>query len=275
MTPPALPLLIESQQLEARLDDSNLLIVDVRGVGDYAEGHIPGAVLLDYAQLIRAAPPAMGLIAGEAQLGMALSAIGLTPESHVIAYDEEGGGRAGRLLFTLDVLGHPCFSLLNGGVGAWRAEGRPLDQQAVIPKTSDYSASFDNPDALATKDYILSRLGQSDFVPLDTRSPGEYAGIDIRAARGGHIPGAINMNWTEAMDPTRQLRFKPDAALRQMLESRGVTPDKEVVVYCQTHHRSAHTYMVLKHLGYQRLRGYPGAWSEWGNSPELPIEVIV
>jgi thiosulfate/3-mercaptopyruvate sulfurtransferase len=115
-------------------------------------------------------------------------------------------------------------------------------------------------------------LGQADFVPLDTRSPGEYAGIDIRAARGGHIPGAVNMNWTEAMDPGRQLRFKPDHTLRRMLESKGVTPDKEVVVYCQTHHRSAHTYIVLKHLGYPRLRGYPGAWSEWGNSAELPIE---
>ncbi len=122
------------------------------------------------------------------------------------------------------------------------------------------------------KDYILSRLGQPDLTLLDTRSPAEYEGRDVRAARGGHIPGAVNLNWIEAMDQTRQLRFKADPVLRRMLAAIGVTPDKEVIVYCQTHHRSAHTYIVLRHLGYQRLRAYPGAWSEWGNTPGLPVE---
>ena len=76
------------------------------------------------------------------------------------------------------------------------------------------------------------------------------------------------------MDPQRQLRLQPDPVLRQLLDARGVTPDKEVIVYCQTHHRSAHTYWVLRHLGYGRVRGYPGAWSEWGNDPDMPIEVL-
>jgi thiosulfate/3-mercaptopyruvate sulfurtransferase len=125
---------------------------------------------------------------------------------------------------------------------------------------------------VADKSYILSRLGQADLALLDTRSPGEYRGLDVRAARGGHIPGAVNMNWTTAMDQARQLRFKADGELRALLEGLGVTPDKEVIVYCQTHHRSAHTYMVLKHLGYPRIRGYPGAWSEWGNDAALPVE---
>jgi thiosulfate/3-mercaptopyruvate sulfurtransferase len=94
----------------------------------------------------------------------------------------------------------------------------------------------------------------------------------VRAARGGHIPGAVNLNWTLAMDEQRQLRCKADATLRALLETIGVTPDKEVILYCQTHHRSAHTYLVLKHLGYPRVRGYAGAWSEWGNDPTLPVE---
>ena len=96
--------------------------------------------------------------------------------------------------------------------------------------------------------------------------------MDQRAARGGHIPGAVNLNWMDTMDPQRQLRLQPAPVLRQLLDLRGVTTDKEVIVYCQTHHRSAHTYWVLRYLGYPRVRGYPGAWSEWGNDPSVPVE---
>ena len=94
----------------------------------------------------------------------------------------------------------------------------------------------------------------------------------MRAGRGGHIPGAVNLDWVNAIDQTRALRFQPESVLRDLLESRGITPDREVMVYCQTHHRSSHTYMVLRSLGYPRIRGYPGAWSEWGNDPATPVE---
>ncbi|HYQ90979.1 MAG TPA: rhodanese-like domain-containing protein, partial [Candidatus Competibacteraceae bacterium] len=146
-----------------------------------------------------------------------------------------------------------------------------LKSGTVKPTASQYQAALANPNAVADKDYILSRLGQSEVALLDTRSPAEYQGTEVRAARGGHIPGAVNLNWTEAMDMSRQRRFKPVAELRRQLEALGVTPDKEVILYCQTHHRSAHTYMVLKYLDYPRVRGYAGAWSEWGNDPTLPI----
>lgn len=272
MSDSRLPLLVEPDQLEEHLGEDRLLVVDLSNPDAYARGHVPGAVNLAYASLIRAAPPAMGLLADEAQLSRALSAIGLTPEHHVVAYDNEGGGRAARLLWTLDVLGHRHFSLLNGGLHAWAGGGHPLDGQPARPTPSAYTACIQNPAAMADKDYIRSRLGQPELALLDARTPAEYQGRDVRAARGGHIPGAVNMSWTDAMDQGRALRLKPDAALKRMLEDLGVTPDKEVVVYCQTHHRSAHTYMVLKHLGYPKVRGYPGAWSEWGNDAELPVE---
>ncbi len=269
---PALPLLLEPGQLEKHLHVPGLLLVDMRSSDSYARGHIPGAVQLDYASLIRIAPPAMGLLPDAARLSAVLSAIGLTPATHVVAYDEEGGGHAGRLLWTLDVLGQRQFSLLNGGSIAWAAEGYPLERRIAAPRPSRYQAAFANPAALADKEYILTRLGQADLILLDTRSPAEYRGIDVRAARRGHIPGAVNLNWTETMDSERQLRFQADTLLHSLLAAVGVTPAKEVIVYCQTHHRSAHTYMVLKHLGYPRVRGYPGAWSEWGNDPSLPVE---
>jgi thiosulfate/3-mercaptopyruvate sulfurtransferase len=115
-------------------------------------------------------------------------------------------------------------------------------------------------------------LDDPEVVVLDVRTPAEFAGDDVRAARGGHIPGAVNMDWTLAIDRGRNLRLKPEGDLRRMLEELGVTPDKEVIVHCQTHHRSAHTYMVLKSLGYPRIRGYDGSWSEWGNDQNTPIE---
>ena len=271
---PPLPLLIEPEQLQPYLSDPAVLIVDLGDPASYAAGHIPGAVHLDYSDLVRVEPPAMGLLPGEAQLGEVLSRIGLTPARHVIAYDEEGNGRAGRLLWTLAALGHERVSLLNGGIHAWDAAAGPLETQFRHPPPSAYQAHFaDPPTAVADRAYILGRLGQRDLALLDTRTPAEFAGLDQRAARGGHIPGAVNLNWTDAMDPQRQLRLQPDPVLRKLLERRGVTPDKEVIVYCQTHHRSAHTYWVLRYLGYPRVRGYPGAWSEWGNDPGLPVEV--
>ena len=268
---PELPLLLEPEQLERHLAEPELLIVDMRSPEHYVRGHIPGAVQLNYASLIQAVPPAMGLMAGLDRLSAVFSAIGLTPDRPVVAYDDEGGGRASRLLWTLDVLGQRQVSLLDGGLLAWTAERRPLKPGAVKPTPGHYQAVLANPAAIADKDYILSRLGQNEVALLDTRSPAEYQGTEVRAARGGHIPGAVNLNWTEAMDMSRQRRFKPAAELRCRLEALGVTPDKEVILYCQTHHRSAHTYMVLKYLDYPRVRGYAGAWSEWGNDPTLPV----
>ena len=92
------------------------------------------------------------------------------------------------------------------------------------------------------------------------------------AERGGHIPGAVNMEWTEAMDKQHDLRLKSARDLLHMLESQGISKDKTVIVYCQTHHRSAHTYIMLKSLGYENVKGYPGSWSDWGNEPNTPIE---
>lgn len=272
MSEASFSLLLEPDALEPHLNDPGLLVVDLRAPQAYAAGHVPGAVNLNYAEIVRAAPPAMGLLPDEKQLGAVLSRIGLTPETHLVAYDDEGNGRAARLLWTLDALGHTRFSLLNGGLVAWAREGHALEREIRQPTASRYNAAFANPDAVADKDYVLSRLGQPDLALLDARTPAEYQGTDVRAARGGHIPGAVNMNWTDAIDTAGNLRFKPAEALRPMLEGLGVTPDKEVIVYCQTHHRSAHTYVVLKHLGYERIRGYAGAWSEWGNDPDLPLE---
>ena len=266
-----LPLIVEPEELEHQLGLESILIVDLSKPEVYIQSHIPGAVHLDYAQIVAVHRPVMGLLPEDSQLNEVFSSIGLTPEHHVVAYDDEGGGRASRLLWTLEAIGHPRFSLLNGGLHAWAMERRSLKSGTETRARSQYWVQR-NDAAVADKMYILKHLGDPAVVLLDTRSVDEYRGTKRFAERGGHIPGAVNLDWLQTMDTNRGLRFKPAEELRAMLASLGVTPDKEVVCYCQSHHRSAHSCMMLKSLGFTRVRGYPGSWSDWGNSPETPVE---
>jgi len=266
-----LPLVLEPDALERVLGDDALLIVDLCNAQTSASAQVPGAIRIEYASIVASRPPVAGLLPDADTLGRLMSSIGLTPDRHVVAYDDEGGGKSGRLVWTLHMLGHDGVSMLNGGIHAWANEGHAIAQAAVVPSESEYSARIIG-DAAADKAYILAHLDDAGVVLVDTRTPEEYHGINVRAERGGHIPGAINFNWVEAIDQGRNLRIKQADALRSQLESAGITPDREVIAYCQTHHRSSHTYVALKSLGYARVKGYAGAWSEWGNLPDTPVE---
>jgi thiosulfate/3-mercaptopyruvate sulfurtransferase len=266
-----LPLIIEPEILESSLAYDNLLIVDLSKADTYRKMHIPGAVHLEYPRILGAEKPGMGLLPDDATLARVLSSIGIDEHTHVVACDDEGGGRASRLLWTLEVAGHSRYSLLNGGLHAWANEGHPLDDAAVTPGAKTFSVRHNNA-ACADTAYIIEHLGNPDCCLLDVRSPDEFNGVKRFADRAGHIPGAVNMEWTSAMDPGRNLRLKQAHELTDQLAAIGVTPDREVIVYCQTHHRSAHTYIMLKSLGFERVKGYPGSWSVWGNSMELPVE---
>jgi thiosulfate/3-mercaptopyruvate sulfurtransferase len=125
---------------------------------------------------------------------------------------------------------------------------------------------------IAERDYIQQHLGDSGTGLLDARSTAEYTGTKAFAARGGHIPGAIHYDWLQLMDNTRHGRLHAAATLRQALAEKNLGSDKEIICYCQTHHRSALSFIALKSVGYKKLRGYPGSWSDWGNDAETPIE---
>jgi thiosulfate/3-mercaptopyruvate sulfurtransferase len=271
MTTSRFPLVIEPDQLQPELDTPNLLIVDLCKPDTYAKLHIPGAVHLGYAQLVAMRKPVMGLLPDEASLSQLFSHLGLTPDTHVIAYDEEGGGAAARLLWTLDAIGHHKASLLNGGLHAWLNEGHPVDNTPVQPEPSKYKAHIDET-PIADQAFILRHLNDHGVALLDSRSPEEYRGERKFAEHAGRIPGAVNLDWFNVMDKERNMRLKPEAELRALMEERGLTNDKTIVTYCQGHHRSALTYFVLKVLGYPNIKGYPGSWSDWGNAEDLPIE---
>lgn len=266
-----LPLIIESDLLEKHLSDAGVRIVDLCRYDIFARQHIPGAVHLDYAKLIRNVPPVMGLLPDENELSAVLSLLGISPDTHVIAYDEEGGGKASRFLWTLEAIGHRHYSLLNGGLNAWASERHRLNNTVLAVANTNYPVKYSS-DAIADQAYIRAHLNQSSTCVLDSRTPGEYSGALRRAERAGHVPGAVNLDWVLTMDQSRNLRFRTEKELRTLLQQRGITPDKEVIVYCHTHHRSAHSYMVLKSLGYTKIKGYPGSWSDWGNALDTPVE---
>lgn len=272
MTDNQLSPLLEAEEVQARLDSDDVIIVDLCKHDVYAQVHVPGAIHLDYAQIVATRPPVMGLLPDAETLGELFSAMGLSPDKHVVAYDDEGGGRAARLIWTLDAVGHKRSSMLNGGLHAWLNEGFPTVSTEQHHDSSTYPVQVD-PTPVADRDYILTQLANDNAAIIDARSPEEYRGERKFAARAGHIPGAVNMDWFLLMDRERNMRLKPVDELRTMLEERGISNEKMVITYCQTHHRSALTYFVLKLLGYTHIKGYPGSWSDWGNREDTPIEV--
>ncbi|PRY72765.1 sulfurtransferase [Halomonas ventosae] len=272
-----LPLIIEPDQLAEHLDEPSLLVIDVPlRAESYAEGHVPGAVFLDHRLLMHGEDPAGNSVPNEVPTVEALSrlfsSLGLTRDTHVVAYDDEGGGWAGRLLWTLELIGHTRYSYLNGGIHAWREAGRPVSTEPSAPRPSDYEAEILHPEVAIDRLELQERLGEKGFAVWDARSRAEYDGEKGNNTRLGHIPGAVNMEWTDAMDREHGLRIRDYAELVTELEALGLTPDMEVVTHCQSHHRSGFTWLVGKALGFEKIRGYAGSWKEWGNRDDTPVE---
>lgn len=261
---------VNGEELESLDRYSSVVLVDLGTPELYARAHIPGALFLGYDRLVAKHGLTGGLIPPVEELAQTLSELGIGNDTLVIAYDDEGGGKAARLCWTLDCLGHHRWMVLNGGIQAWLDEKRPLSRAVPHPLRRGFIPRLRD-EYIADADHILEHLGRPDIALLDARSPEEFGGAQRFARRAGHIPGATNWEWTGALDPHRKLRLRPNHELVAELTARNVVPQREVICYCQTHHRSSLSYAILRHLGYEHVRGYPGSWSDWGNRLDTPI----
>ncbi len=264
-----LPLILEPDELQPLLGHEELLILDLCRKDLYPRAHVPGAIHIDPASLMGNQPPATGKCPSEEQLQQLLRSIGYTGNEHIVVYDDEGGGWAGRMAWTLDLIQHKHYSYLNGGILSWTEAGFPTEQGTPSATPSDISISLDFAPRI-TLNELMEELGSEDLVIWDARSEAEYHGDRVMAQRGGHIPGAINFEWTRGMDRNRQLRIRDDVLPE--LESLGIQRNKRIVTHCQSHHRSGFTYLLGKALGFENIKAYDGSWSEWGNHPSTPIE---
>jgi thiosulfate/3-mercaptopyruvate sulfurtransferase len=263
-------LLINPADLACDIEgDARPLVIDLRPPEDFAAGHIPGAVHLDLwgVSLIDTDPAPLKAFMW--MIDHLFNLRGVDAKTPVVVYDDQSGIRAARAFWFLEYFGHPRVQLLDGGFGAWIRAGLPVTRDAAPPPKSAW-AGTPQEQTIATWRDVKDRLGRPDVVVVDTRSNGEYDGTTVRAKRGGRIPGAVHVEWTRNLRPDGS--FKPAGELRAMYESAGVTPDKEVITYCQGGYRAAHGYLALRLLGYPRVRNYTGSWKEWGDREDLPVE---
>lgn len=268
------PSTITAAELADRLaahkpDQPALLVAQVTSAEVYAAGHVPGAVHVAPAELVSGIPPATGRLPDREALTALFRRIGYDHGMEVVTLDDEGGGWAGRLAWTLDIIGNRQWRYLDGGLSAWAAAGLAIDRDPVRVAASDVEIVID-PGPIAEADDLLGRLDDEDLVIWDCRSAAEFQGHRRAAVRAGHIPGAVNLDWLDLMDDARNLRLVEN--LEALLADNGIVRERDVITHCQTHHRSGLTYMAARLLGFPRIRAYHGSWSEWGNRMDTPVQ---
>jgi len=263
----SLPLVSQPEQItDARL--ATLKIVDLRSIDEYQLGHIPGALHLPADLLNRKEGQTGGLLPDAVGADNLAQAIGLNDGDTVLAYDAGGASTAARLIWVLHAYGFHSITMLNGGFNAWVTNKRVVStDEATQVSKSDAVLTLTPGNRLTVDQILMETLERFEF--LDVRSRAEFDGSDVRAARGGHVPNAIHSEWTTVFDENGAL--KDDDTLRAMMSAMAIKKEKHVVVYCQTHQRSAMTYVVLKHLGFDRVSAIDGAWSAWGNRDDTPV----
>jgi thiosulfate/3-mercaptopyruvate sulfurtransferase len=277
--------LVTTQWVEEHLNDPNLRIVESdEDVLLYEQGHIPGAVKLDWHTDLQ--DSVVRDYVNRERFQELLSERGIGNDTTVIFYGDKNNWWATYAFWVFQLFGHANAKIMDGGRQKWIAENRPLNKEVPGYPRTDYRAP-ERSDAQirAFRDQVLGLLNQDrrtlrqGVALVDVRSNPEYTGEMIHmvnypqegAQRGGHIPGAKNIPWATAVQEDGT--FKPVEELQTIYGGKGVTPDRDVVAYCRIGERSSHTWFVLTYLlGYPRVRNYDGSWTEWGNLVGAPIE---
>jgi thiosulfate/3-mercaptopyruvate sulfurtransferase len=264
-------MLVSTEWLASHLNDPNIRIVDMRrAAADYDAGHLPNSVYLAN-EAIRDANAPPTFLPTQAQFEALMGGLGVGNTTRVIAYDERGGIYAARLWWILNHFGHSNVALLDGGWLKWKAEQRSTTADAPRPTSATFRAT-PNPRWVATADDVKAAIGKRGTRILDARTQAEIEGRELRGIkRGGYIASSIPLYWEDLLDPTTKA-FKPATELERMFKERGLAPTDEIITYCQVGMRASVDLFALHLMGYDKLRNYYGAWEEWGNRDDTPIE---
>jgi len=272
--------LVDTETVANNLNNKSFKVIEVDYDPEnaYRQGHLQGASLIWWKRDIN--DPITRDIISKSQFEDLLSRNGITAQSEVILYGDFNNWFAAFVFWIFKYYGHEKVQIMNGGRKKWEIENRSYTKDEPQISRTNYVAQPPNEGLRAYLFDVKRALEKSDTVLVDVRSPKEFSGEVTapaeypmeHAQRGGHIPNANNIPWATAVNDTDGT-FKSVEELRKIYETKGVTPDKDVICYCRIGERSSHTWFVLKYLlGYPQVRNYDGSWTEWGNMIGNPIE---
>ena len=261
-----LSLLISAKDLNSAIHkkDDNI-IIDTRSFLEYKNGHVPGAVNIDLFQLHWFDTSKRGIRDFNRQTRILLSNIGIKKNSLVVFYDNISGMYAARGVWLLLYFSHEKVCMLNGGFEKWKQEEYSFEVKSNALKSSRFSGK-PNSKILATAHEVMRSLNNKNVVMVDARSRKEYVGHEVRAARRGHIPSAVNFDWQNNIENSIFKSKKKLSKIYSMIPKNG-----QIITYCQGGYRAANAFIVLKMLGYNNVKMYLGSWGEWGNNFDLPV----
>jgi thiosulfate/3-mercaptopyruvate sulfurtransferase len=270
--------LVETDWVAQHLEDPKVRLVESNeDFLLYETGHVPGAVRVDWFTTLQ--HPLRRDFLSREEFEKLMSEVGIANDTTVVFYGDKNNWFACYAFWLFEYYGHPNRKIMNGGRAKWVLENRPLVKDVPQYPRTQYRAKEPDGRIRVFRDDVM-RAVQTGTPLVDVRSPKEYSGELIAmpnypqegAQRGGHIPGAVSIPWSTAVNEADST-FKSAEELRQMYQGRGVTPDKDIIAYCRIGERSSHTWFVLKYLlGYPHVRNYDGSWTEWGNLVNVPIE---
>ena len=274
--------LVDTQWIEEHLKDEKVRIaeVDYDPTANYELGHIPGSVLIKWKADIND-PIARNILNKQAFEDL-LQRIGVNNDATLALYGDFNNWFAAFAFWVFKYYGFNDVRIINGGRKKWLQEDRPLTKDVRNHTKGNYKVAEKEPDSniRVYLDYVRNTLGSKSKLLVDVRSPKEFTGEITappeypteHAQRGGHIPGAANIPWSQAVNDSDGT-FKSIGELKTLYESKGITPDKEIITYCRIGERSSHTWFALKYLlGYPNVKNYDGSWTEWGNIIANSIE---
>jgi thiosulfate/3-mercaptopyruvate sulfurtransferase len=261
---PRTDMLVEPAELAKPGVAEKYRILDAREKPKYEAGHVQGAAWVDHDQW---AKDDLGVERWRRRIG---NTLGIGADTPVVIYDDVRSNRAARIWWLLRAAGVRDVRLLNGGWKGWQGAGGPVTKEEPNIESVKFDFKF-QPFRVATKEFVLKAIDEKNVQIIDSRSKQEFVGEDKRAKRGGAIPGARHLEWSEAIDAKTQ-RFKSAAELTKLFEDAGIDPSKPCTTYCQSGGRASVMAFTLELMGGKDVRNYYKSWAEWGNDEKTPIE---